>query len=1161
MQPPDSIAGRRARHRLFRLPIRLLALLAFVDAAAGEANKRTYTLPADAAERSIKLFAEQSGRAALAGTTALRNVRTNAVRGEFSAREALDQMLVSTGLVAKEDPQSGAFVISREEPSPNVPRTAPAAASSVRPNAEALVSATAGETVEMSPFTVQAEKETGYHASSALSGTRTNSKIEDLASSISVVTKAMFEDTAAFDLNDIFLYEANTEGTGNFTSFSVNRSGEIDDRVQSAPQSANRIRGLGSANMAVGNFGTSLPLDTYNIDSAEISRGPNSNLFGLGGSGGTVNLNAAVARLDRASARMQLTADSYGGRRSSLDLNSPLLKNRLGIRVLGVYDAKGFERKPSVDRTRRLTGTVTFKPFPKTTIRGTYETYDNWARRPNSTTPRDTVTSWRSAGSPTWDPVTFQPRVNGVLGAPIRQNVEVTALPAGLNTADFPARPSLYIDDGRVQLWMVNRLTNGTNPNSPNTDLRILYNASDIQKNRTATQPLFTMVGISDRSLYDWQSVNFVASNWSTRQADTYRIEIEQSLLNTSLHKLDAQVAWYYEDGKATNRNQISGAAPVYLDINERLLDGTPNPFFLRPFISASIPIDRRSPGRADDIRAQLFYELNLTHQKNWLAWLGRHRAMGYAEGRFTRNGTMTYREVVLDNHIWTSATNRANGAAAGTATYRYYLGDNKGYNVEYAPPLSGVSGTYALRYATNAGTASQAWVAENAVIGETPYQGNFSAQQVRTQGMVLQSYWWQDRIVTMLGARTDKSRSRNADVARLDPATGLTDVSLANGGWGSWLARRGTTRTNGVVVKPLRHVSLFYNQSDSFQPQPIVGNLYGQFLPDTTGKGRDYGFNVSFLGGKLVARISQYETYEKNARTGDSGIIADRINNMEARNSTWNMLSWTRAVVIARYQTQGIVPSETQVRADTSKMVGMDYDFLATLSTNMAVGESQDFTSRGKEFDITYNPTRHWRLRLTAAQQRAFDAALAPSIQTYIAQRMPIWTTLKDDQGNLWWNNSNVSTWWNNSVYTPLAAAKANQGKPRSQVREWRWALTNNYTFASGPLKGTGVGGAARWEDKASIGYRGSPDTDGIIRVLDPNRPVWDKARAYYDLWASHSLKLYNDKIGARVQLNCRNAFEGGRLQVVGVNPDGTPYNFRIIDPRQWILSVAFDL
>jgi len=833
-----------------------------------------FNLPAGDAAVTLKLFAEQSGQEILYPPEAVKGVRTNPVQGRYTARGAIDALVAGTPLTVIES-AAGALAVKRSD---RDVRPDEGTGPTRRQSTPATASGGAESIVELSPFRVQAEADTGYHASSALSGTRTNSKIEDLASSISVVTRAMLEDTAATDLNDIFLYEANTEGTGNFTAFAVNRAGDIDDRVQSSPQSANRIRGLGSANMAVGNFATSLPLDTYNIDSAEISRGPNSNLFGLGGSGGTVNLNAAIARLDRASARMQLTADSYGGRRSSLDLNRPLLKDRLGLRVMGVYDAKGFERKPSADRTRRLTGTLTFKPFPTTTIRGTYETYNNWARRPNFSTPRDTVTSWRAAGSPTWDPVTFRPRINGVQGAPIRQNVEATALPAGLMTPDFPTRPGIYIDDGKLQLWMVNRLTSGANPNSPNTDLRYLYNASDIQKSRTVSQPLFTMVGISDRSLYDWESINFVASNWSSRQADTYRIEVEQSLLNTPRHKLDAQVAWYFEEGDAYNRNHISGAAPVYIDVNERLLDGVANPFFLRPFISASIPTTRRTPSRIDDIRAQLFYELNFTREKSRLAWLGRHRAMGYAEGRFTKSGLLTNREVVLSDHLWITPSNRANGAAAGTATYKYYLGDNQGHNVESAPPLSGTAGTFPLRYATFAGTANQTWVNENALIGDTPYQGNYSAQQVRTQGMILQSFWWQDRIVTMVGTRTDRSRSRSANVARLDPVTGLTDVSESNGGWGSWLERRGTTATQGLVVKPVRSVSLFYNQSDSFQPQSTVRNLFGEFLPNTTGKGRDYGFNVSLLGGKLVARISQYETRENNARTGDSGIIADRI-------------------------------------------------------------------------------------------------------------------------------------------------------------------------------------------------------------------------------------------------------------------------------------------
>lgn len=46
-----------------------------------------------------------------------------------------------------------------------------------------------------------------------------------------------------------------------------------------------------------------------------------------------------------------------------------------------------------------------------------------------------------------------------------------------------------------------------------------------------------------------------------------------------------------------------------------------------------------------------------------------------------------------------------------------------------------------------------------------------------------------------------------------------------------------------------------------------------------------------------------------------------------------------------------------------------------------------------------------------------------------------------------------------------------------------------------------------------------------------------------------------------ARIQLNVQNALESGRLQVVGVNPDGQPYNFRIVYPRQFVLTTTFDL
>jgi len=39
------------------------------------------------------------------------------------------------------------------------------------------------------------------------------------------------------------------------------------------------------------------------------------------------------------------------------------------------------------------------------------------------------------------------------------------------------------------------------------------------------------------------------------------------------------------------------------------------------------------------------------------------------------------------------------------------------------------------------------------------------------------------------------------------------------------------------------------------------------------------------------------------------------------------------------------------------------------------------------------------------------------------------------------------------------------------------------------------------------------------------------------------------------------RNIFEGGRLQRIGAYPDGVANDFRIVDPRQFLLTATFDL
>ena len=313
--------------------------------------------------------------------------------------------------------------------------------------------------VELSPFQVNAGADKGYLASNTLSGTRLNSKLEDLGASITVVTKQQMLDTAVLDINDIFLYEANTEGTGNFTSFTVDRNGGVNDNIQSGPQTANRIRGLDTANTARGNFASnsSIPIDLYNTEAVEISRGPNANIFGLGNTAGTVNIIGTQANLTRKISTFTARMDSYGGYRTSLDLNRPIIRNTLSARVSAVYESKGFKREPAAEMTRRQQGALTYKPFATTTIRGSFEAYNNYARRPNSVTPRDAVSHWNAVGRPTWDPttqiVTF---ANGARSGPFTVAQDGN-LPLGLlaQGSGFYNRPSIYVDNGDIRFWSV----------------------------------------------------------------------------------------------------------------------------------------------------------------------------------------------------------------------------------------------------------------------------------------------------------------------------------------------------------------------------------------------------------------------------------------------------------------------------------------------------------------------------------------------------------------------------------------------------------------------------------------------------------------------------------------------------------------------------------
>jgi hypothetical protein len=73
-------------------------------------------------------------------------------------------------------------------------------------------------------------------------------------------------------------------------------------------------------------------------------------------------------------------------------------------------------------------------------------------------------------------------------------------------------------------------------------------------------------------------------------------------------------------------------ASTLTIDVNERLLDGSRNPYFLRPFVQLDRPDIYKQPLDRDTYRAQLAYRLDLRRESSAWRWLGLQQVSAYGD-------------------------------------------------------------------------------------------------------------------------------------------------------------------------------------------------------------------------------------------------------------------------------------------------------------------------------------------------------------------------------------------------------------------------------------------------------------------------------------------------------------------------------------------------
>jgi hypothetical protein len=1155
-------------------------------------------------------------------------------------------------------------------------QVAPAAA----PNAAKPAAAASNlqeDVVQLSPFQVVADTK-GYFQANTMSGTRLNSRIEDLGQSITVMTKAQMIDFAMLDINDVFDHMASTEGIGSYSQFDTDRTGAVVDQVSLNPNNANRVRGIGNANIAFDNIATTgrVPIDPLWIDSLEVSRGPNANIFGLGNASGTVNQVPATANLSRDFTRVEVRGDSYDGWRASLDVNRMLLRNKLAVRASYANQHTGFVRKPSGENARRLSAQVKAQPFKNTTISLSWYNYKNASVRPNFTTPRDYYTDWFRAGQPGWNPIT---RLVTLANGQVYGNGNVLG-----STTPYTAAPSYFTGGadnrsmfqigapGQAPYWAMTRYTSGTLANTDpfgatSTGVGLLQTGAS--QTYTATQqPLYNSVArpINDKSIYDWTKINLAGNGKAWDNVNTYLAQFDQIILNTPKQTLAFQGTFMREDAKRLE-NQPMGPASVnsnvgqlMVDVNQVYLDGTPNPYFGRPYLKSSEPYLRDKPALWDTTRAQAVYRLDFSQDKGWSKWLGTQQLLGYCEYKDQQNRLYTYRHTAqgLDK-AWEQQYAASNTILGIQTTqyidltkavpYRiapgnysrsselYYVGNTPGGGIQYAPNAFPEGASVPYVWGATASTLNR----DVSAIGWTPSPGgglNSLEEVIKTTGGVLQSTFLDGRLVFTFGRREDKVYDHNAPFATLTPDLRAYDRAASDQWLPSWRIAKGPTQDVSLVGRPFRDLkflkaavsggsgvgrflaeavsslSLTYNKSDNFIAQGPAFDLFLRPLPNQTGTSKDLGLWMTMLDGKLSIRYTHFDTMQLNLRNGDITTMAQRIMRYEgfAASDAWNLRTQTTAWI------NGLGTGGTATNAQIAEAIKMpldQYNGLQTIVGNNTYAAVMNSESKGHELEINYNPTRHWTVSASVTKTVALNTAAGSAVDDYIAARMPIWTTLEDPRFTqttqtingvttplatpstlpvgatghlLWWNilgapfttlagynaTNSAATNFAGNLDAPMAVFRALIGRPLPQQREYSAKFDTKYSLAgisdNKILKNMSVGGSLRWSSKGSIGFYGlgyDPSKDltlpaNKILQLDSNRPIYAPVETYIDLFVGYNTKLFHDKVLARFQLNVKNVQEdGGGLLATSAFFDGRPSTYRIVDPRQFILTVSFDL
>lgn len=966
------------------------------------------------------------------------------------------------------------------------------------PAASAPASAVAAvqkeEAVELSPFIVATQAETGYAATNTLDGSRLNTALRDTPGAISVFTREFLDDLGATNMEEILRYDISAE----INKGEADPSGAGNQANMFGDQGVTyRVRGL-VGGYSINGFQTAVESNTYNVERVAATRGPNAILFGSGAPGGSLNFRTRAPSFTRDRTSVELKVAGESTKRAALDVNRVLLQDRLGFRVMSVWDRKGSPQPHEYQDFQGITLAANYR-FKRDT-----ELTVSYARDHNEgVSGRD------------WNHVDGVSRfVTGLNAGQLRwnqaleryENANGTALVAATSgTGNVSNRTALvYGPDMTVgpQLWegatsLVNRVTLSTNTSmfNFNSDLPVVDERFEKYGSVTSSGK-GEFAGVSTNNLtaifnHRWLAHLFMelAYNLNHRRSDT-----------------------------TLGQNSLLAA-----DLNYRLPDGRLNPYFYgNGYYYAQQNFLRLKRGNDNEtLRASFSYEHDFG--KIW----GQHRLAVMAERNVNRNFRLRSREVWANRPYNVAAENAANQVFRR----RYFQigGPSANYTSGFQPDNPTNLETYNSSFAT-VGKLTTDWAAANGL----DFNDRLTTD---SQMVVMQNYFFNRRLVTTAGVRDDTINALGPRTLR-DPTNGkfrsatasdLATFTPLKQDWFTTDKESGVRQTVGGVLHLTHNFSLIANYATGvgLQERNRSSLPEDHTPPPTKGVSRDFGLAFSFLDNRISGSIKRYDSKSFGERIqGGAPVFVNPNNDV--------MTSFDFYFRQANLTTFGA--------NDPIKNIGD----LTSIYLSTADSYLSDQISKGTEIELTANPTRNWTLRATYSfTDRVVTNTFFEALPWW-AGRVALWQSLN----TFYTTRTGRPSIYNQTLFTAgqvfstvtvaqriaesatlLAASRLSDERGYGN-RPHKANFFTRYAFTTGRLKGLAVGGGWRFQG-ANVG--------GVD--LPTNRKLLGNPRSLGDLFFQYKTKglagLWTNTTSVTYQLNVTNFLDDRTINATKLDLD----------------------